>query len=109
MGRRLPLLLLFACGGGESKPDACVAGAVTLSVTSPGGYACHEPFKAKLVVDNKSCDFVSIRNITVVGNVTSGSCPDPAPAIYDPAVTSIPAGTTATILDVTAAPFCCGA
>jgi hypothetical protein len=112
---RLLLVLLVACSGGDSKvggsADAapCVPGAVVLDVTSPAQYACHEPFKAKLVVQNHSCQSVAIRNITVVGNVTSGTCGPAAPASYDPAVASVAAGGTATILDVTTGPFCCGA
>jgi hypothetical protein len=100
---------LAACARPPTLADACVASEVTLAVTTPQSYACHDPYKATLMVTNGSCETITIDSITVSAVVTSGPCGPPAPGTYTPMVTTIAPHTTATVLDLTSGPFCCGA
>jgi hypothetical protein len=94
---------------GDAAVDACVAGAVTVAVTSPTGYACHEPFKATVDVTNLSCEPVTIQRVRLTGTVTSGECAAPGPGSYEPTVTLVGRGQTARVLDLTGGRFCCAA
>ena len=80
---------------------------VTVAVTSPATYLCHEPYKAKLVLTNGSCASVTVQNIAISGMVTAGACSPPGPGNFNPVVSTVAAGQSVTILDTTTGPFCC--
>jgi hypothetical protein len=103
--------LLAACGddGGGAPVDACTPGAVTAEVTSPATYACMEPFHAAVSVTNGTCASITVRSIMIGAQVTAGVCGASGPGSYQPSTATVPAGATVEVLDLTTAPFCCGA
>ena len=105
------VIALAACGddGVHHLAPSCVAnGTVTASATTPPMFACHEPFTSVLVLDNPSCDDVTIGAIELVGTVTGGdACAPPPDSMYQSKVATVAANTGATILDLTGGEFCC--
>jgi hypothetical protein len=96
-------------GTSTQTASVCVAGGpVTLAVTGPDTYACHDNDRATFLVTNGSCQAVSVQSVQFVGVITSGPC-GPAPlSTYPPAVATVPVGQTVTVLDLVSGPFCCG-
>jgi hypothetical protein len=103
------IVALAGCPEHHVLVDACVEKEVTMQVTSPATYGCHQPFQAKIQVTNGSCAQIQIQSVMVAGSVTSGTCGAPGPGTYTPLVTSIESGQTATVLDLNGSEFCCGA
>ena len=98
---------LGACGKSRELADACVAKEVTLAVTGPDNYTCHQAFRATFSVTNGSCGPITIQSVSLVGNVTSGTCAATGVNTYTPTVTTVDAGQTATVFDLTGGDFCC--
>jgi hypothetical protein len=103
----LALVVAAGCDRGPTFADACTPGAVTVQLTSPAAYFCHDPFKATVEVTNGSCDAITIQGITISASVVSGTCAPPADATLPPDVTTVAPGATVTVLDFTGAAFCC--
>ncbi len=98
---------LAGCSKQTQLFDACVPGAVTVSVVTPVTYACHEPFRATLAVANGSCAQLTVQSIAIAGTVTTGNCTPPGPGTFKPTEATVEAGATTTILDFTGGNFCC--
>ncbi len=102
--------LAAACGHDAGAADACASPrTVTLDVSGPDLFRCHEPYRATFTVSNMSCETIAVTSVEIVPTVVSatGNCTASAPSTYEPTVGSIAAGKIAIVADVTGAPFCC--
>ncbi len=93
------------------QPDggaACIVdGGVSLAVTVPSQFLCHDPYRATFQVTNGSCQPVTVKSLTISDTITSGTCAPFSPGTYPPTTPIVPAGQTVTVLDVVSGPFCC--
>ena len=101
--------LAAACGHDTATADACPAGAITLDVSGPDTFRCHEPYRATFTVSNMSCQTIEVSSVAIAPSVLSSTetCAPPAPSTYPPLVGSIAPGKIAVVADVTGNPFCC--
>jgi hypothetical protein len=87
---------------------ACLPSEVSLAVTTPNSFACHAKYTATFRVTNGGCAPLTVSALHVTQTRTDGGCaPGPFSSQYVPATTSVSAGQTATVLDLTGAAFCC--
>jgi len=104
-------LLAFAaaCGHDASPPDACPYDSITLDVTGPDTFRCHDPFRATFTVSNMSCQSIEVTSVEIVPSLitSTGSCAASAPSTYPPLVSTIAPGKIAVVANVTGSPFCC--
>ena len=107
----LALGVLAACGNDPVHhlgDAACVQQVTdyTVALTTPAAYACHEPYKAKVVLSNDSCAPVTVADVKITGVVTSGPCTPPPVSTY-PTTFTVAAHASNTVLDLTGGTFCC--
>jgi hypothetical protein len=89
----------------DAPPDQCVDGQPTLAAVTPAAYACHDPFTAKLTVTNDTCAALEVQSVRLSAVVTSGQCAPPGAGMFPGS--TIAAGQTGTVLDLTGDAFCC--
>jgi len=102
--------LAAACGHSAASPDACPFDSITLDVSGPDTFRCHDPFRATFTVSNMSCQTIDVTSVEITPSVimSTGSCTASPPSTYTPVVGSIPPGRIAVVADVTGNPYCCG-
>jgi len=116
--RRAPfvvvLTLALGCGSDSDKsngtPDACSGGNVTVDVVGPTGYTCHQHFRATITVTNGTCQAITVGTVSISAEVTGstgGTCTPAGLSTYNPVVTSIGAGRSSVVQDITGGAFCC--
>ena len=107
----LPIAFLAAACGNDpvhhlaDAPCIPLLSDYTVSVTTPTAYACHDPYKAKFVLQNDSCAAVRVSGIKITGTVTSGPCTPPGPGTAGGF--TVPPHDTQTISDFVGGAFCC--
>jgi hypothetical protein len=112
MKSRVVLVLWVVVSGACSDPnpvrhlDGCAQGQLSMTVTGPTGYVCHDPFKSTVTIRNDTCDAVTVSAISVVGSVTTGTCA-PTPLYSYPITKSVPAAQSVDVFDLTGGMFCC--
>jgi len=67
---------------------------------------CHDNYTAKVTLTNNTCSAITVQNVLLSAVVTSGQCGPPGPGTYQGS--TVGAGQTTTVLDLTSGPFCCG-
>ncbi len=76
------------------KPDggaACaVDGGVSLAVTVPSQFLCHDPYRATYQVTNASCQPVTVTSLSISDTIISGSCAPSSPGTYTPTTPTVP-------------------
>jgi hypothetical protein len=92
-----------------SEGDCSPSGSVSLTIDTPGTYACHEPYKASFTIHNGSCSRVTVKSIQIASTVSSGSCRAPAGWNAEAVVDVVPAGKAVAIAKLTGRTFCCAA
>ncbi len=109
MIRSLLLVSLIAsCSSNDDSrhiEDACVAGVNESTLTGPASYACHDPFKSLVTFTNNTCAPLQVTGVKIHAITTSGACTPPGDYTY--AGTTVAAGDTMTVLDLTGNQFCC--
>jgi hypothetical protein len=87
----------------------CVARPSVLAATGPTSYPCHTDFHATFAVTNNGCTPMTVTAVEIgEGTILSGDCGPSSAASYPPTLATVPAGQTATVLDLTTNPYCCG-
>jgi hypothetical protein len=95
-----------SAGTSTATASVCVAsGPVTVTATSPTPYAtCNAPFQSKLVLDNGSCQTVTVTSAAVSTPSTPGACA--LNGLYTVSASAAP-GEAVTVLDLTNGVICC--
>jgi hypothetical protein len=105
------VLSVVACNDDKIHhlPDApcSTSGMVTMAVTTPPAFGCHDRFMSTLVMANGTCEDITVNSIAFSGVVTTGQCSPPAPGTAIPMTKTVSAGATTDVLDFNANPFCC--
>ncbi len=102
---------MSGCGNDQTNhlADSCIPGTITMNVTGPATYACHDPFKSTIDITNDSCDPITVSSIVITGVVTNGSCTPPGPGNAHPMTATVNPDQTTDVLDFTGGEFCCTA
>ena len=101
-----------AGGGGGTTPPPCTPGPVTASLTNIApATRCGQRFSNGVSVSNGSCAAITIQSIQLTQNAAPGPFCSAlvTQSSYVPAVTSVAAGQTVTVLNFQSNVFCCAA
>ena len=99
-------------GGGGTAPPPCTPGPVTASLTNVApATRCGQRFSTGVTVTNGSCAAITIQSVQLTQNAAPGPFCSAlvTQTSYVPAVTSVAAGQTATVLNFQSNVFCCAA
>jgi hypothetical protein len=99
-------------GGGSAGggPAPCQPAPISSSLSNPSTtLACGQPLTAGVVVTNGSCSALGVQSVQLTQNALAGTFCSAAlsQSSYPPAVSSVGAGQTATVLNFQSAAFCC--
>jgi hypothetical protein len=94
----------------DAGPLCQVDGGVSLAITTPTRFACQAQYTATFQLINTGCQSVTVSALHIRQARSSGVCaPGPFTSDYVPTTASVRAASTATVLDLKSAPFCCTA
>ena len=101
-----------SAGGGSAGggPAPCQPAPITSSLTNPSTMlVCGQPLSAGVVVTNGSCSALAVQSVQLTQNALAGTFCSAAlnQFSYAPAVSTVGAGQTTTVLNFQSAAFCC--